>query len=155
MAPGLLANQAYTWYHVFRRHYEERRKVLVIEDCLCSPCVRRVNFLGLASYIWIPLGLLQKAAVADAGGLERLLRLMSTEELSRREAAVDALATLTSGTSHWAPCIILHHFRSVSSMMECSCWEQTTLLEMSRPRGAKHTSHARHCNLGMFQDVEY
>ncbi|CAL8464825.1 g4360 [Coccomyxa elongata] len=41
----------------------------------------------------------QKAAVADAGGLEGLLRLMSTEELSHREAAIDALATLTSGSS--------------------------------------------------------
>ncbi len=36
--------------------------------------------------------------VAEAGGLEGLLRLMATGELPRKEAAVDALATLTSGS---------------------------------------------------------
>lgn len=71
-------------------------------DCLCGRCVRGVND-WCWRLIWLPLGLRQKAAVADAGGLEGLLRLMSTEELSRREAAIDALATLTSGTVHWSP----------------------------------------------------
>jgi HEAT repeat protein len=42
---------------------------------------------------------MQQAVVAEAGGVAGLLRLLSSNEIPRREAAVDALASLTANNA--------------------------------------------------------